>query len=84
MVHCLFVDLRDKDVVTVVDLRATSDFEQYVTLTYADGTFWLRQLEYRAVAVNATHIGCDIDRPLFEGDSIRFAWGMPELVLRLG
>jgi len=80
------VAVTDSAGVTVADLRAAPDFERHATLTYADGTFWLRMHDYHSAWVNGAYFAGDIDRPLFEGDTIRFGWQQeqPNLVLRLG
>lgn len=79
------VAVDDQAGVTVVDLRAAPDFQRHATLTYADGTFWLRMHDYHSATVNGAYFGGDIDRPLFEGDAIQLGWQrQPELVLRLG
>jgi hypothetical protein len=78
------VAVDDEGAVTVVDLRAAPDFERHATLTYAEGTFWLRMHDYHSASVNGAHCGGDLERPLFDGDTLRFGWPDPVLVLRLG
>jgi uncharacterized protein (TIGR02996 family) len=78
------VTVDDNHAVTVVDLRATPDVQRHATLTYTDGTFWLRMHDSHSGSVNGAHFGGAFERPLFEGDTIRLDWRQPELVLRLG
>ncbi|HWO26127.1 MAG TPA: FHA domain-containing protein [Kofleriaceae bacterium] len=77
------VAVDDQGAVTVVDLRATPDFQRHATLTYADGTFWLRMHDYHTAWVNDAHCGSDHERPLLEGDTIQLGWQQSKLVLRL-
>ena len=78
------VTVDNNNTVTVVDLRATPDVQRHATLTYTDGTFWLRVHDSHTGSVNGTHFGGATERPLFEGDTIRLNRQQPDLVLRLG
>jgi hypothetical protein len=54
-----------------------------LSLTYADGTFWLRMHDYHTARINGAYFGSDYDVPLFEGDTLQLGWQQPGLVLRL-
>jgi uncharacterized protein (TIGR02996 family) len=69
--------------VEVHDLRARPTFEPQATLTFADGTWWLRMRQYHSANVNQRYWGGDIDLPLFDGDVIEIGYDGGAVTFRL-